>query len=113
MIQVEILFDENLSEAVPARLKDVFPNSLHFRRDLGIGTSDERVWEFTAQRGLTLVTRDEDYERMSSLRGAPPKAVWIAMHNPTNAEIAVLLRAKADAIVRFQADPHSALLVLH
>lgn len=105
-------FDKSLSEAVPAQLRDLFPDSLHVRRALGAGVPDESVWEFAKRRGMTLITRDGDYERMSAVRGAPPKIVWIALHNPTNAEIVKLLRERADSIARFQEDSEAALLAL-
>ncbi|MBS0169692.1 MAG: DUF5615 family PIN-like protein [Nitrospira sp.] len=39
---------------------------------------DENLSEFL------LVTRDEDFLRMSLLRGAPPKVIWITLGNCSN-----------------------------
>lgn len=62
-------------------------------------------------RGLVLVT-DEDFERLSALRGAPPKVVWLCLHNARNAEVLAVLEAACESISRFVADETSALLVL-
>jgi predicted nuclease of predicted toxin-antitoxin system len=57
-------------------------------------------------------TRDEDFERLSTLHGAPPKVIWLAIHNPTSAEIVAVIEAAHDRITRFVADATSAMLVL-
>ncbi len=48
-----------------------------------------------------LVTKDEDFHRLSVLQGAPPKVVWIRIGNCTTAQIARLLREHHVDILRF------------
>lgn len=109
---MRLLLDENLSESLLRRLADAFPESAHVRAALGDGAADERVWQFARDRGYILVTLDEDFERLSIARGAPPKVVWLGLHNAGNAEIAALLQNRAESIARFVADPDAAFLAL-
>lgn len=89
---MRLLFDEQLSDALPAMLADLFPGSLHVRLLAGVGVPDERVWSLAAEHGCVLVSKDEDFHRMSVLRGAPPKVVWIRVGNCKTAQVADLLR---------------------
>jgi len=89
---MRLLFDEQLSDALPALLDDVFPGSLHVRALVGVGASDERVWELAIEHACILVSKDEDFHRLSVLRGAPPKVVWLRIGNCTTDAAAALLR---------------------
>lgn len=40
-----LLFDENLSHKLPAKLGDVFPGSAHVRHVGLLGAADEHVWD--------------------------------------------------------------------
>lgn len=50
------------------------------------------MWQLARDRGCLLVTKDEDFHRLSILRGAPPKVVWLRLGNCTTADVARLLR---------------------
>ena len=89
---MHLLFDEQLSEELPLLLQDVFPDSLHVRRIGAGGLSDSTVWQLAQDRGCLLVTKDEDFHRLSILRGAPPKVVWLRLGNCTTEDVARLLR---------------------
>lgn len=112
MTGIALLLDENLSEALLPRIRATFPGSTHVRRTLGGSASDRAIWEHARDTGAVLVTRDEDFQRLSTLHGAPPKVIWLAGHNLGNAEIAATLEAARDAIVRFVADENLALLAI-
>ena len=68
---MRLLFDEQLSEALVSALADVFPGSLHVRALGKGGASDRDVWDLARTHGCLLVTRDEDFHRLSVLHGAP------------------------------------------
>ena len=98
---MRLLFDEQLAESLCQLLSDGFPESLHIRLLGRGGASDEEIWQFALEHRCVLVTKDEDFHRLSVLRGAPPKVIWIRLGNCTTAEIAsLLLRYHAD-IERF------------
>ena len=65
------------------------------------GSPDERVWQLAIERECVLVTKDEDFHRLSVLRGAPPKVVWIRIGNCTTHDVARLVRAHRADIERF------------
>jgi predicted nuclease of predicted toxin-antitoxin system len=109
---VRLLFDENLSEALVTALADLYPGSLHVRALGRGGASDLDVWTLAAREGCILVTRDEDFLRLSTLRGAPPKVVWISLGNCSNAVIAALLRDRRSDIERFAAHEEATFLAL-
>jgi predicted nuclease of predicted toxin-antitoxin system len=98
---VRLIFDEQLSEELLALLRDVFPGSLHVR-DLGAGGApDVTVWQLAQERDCVLVTKDEDFHRLSVLRGAPPKVIWLRLGNCSTDEVAHLLRRHVADIQRF------------
>lgn len=109
---MRLLFDENLSEALLAPLSDLFPNSLHVRSLGAGGASDATVWALAQRHACVLVTRDEDFLRLSVLRGAPPKVVWLAVGNCTNDALVTLLRDRAADLRRFAAQEESTFLAL-
>lgn len=112
MIAIALLIDENLSEALLARLHLAYPGSQHVRQALGSGVSDQRIWAHARDHGLVLVTRDGDFERMSTLYGHPPKVVWLDVHNAGTTEVAGLLLGARDSIAALVADETTALLVI-
>lgn len=109
---MRLLFDENLSEQLVGLLGDVFPDSLHIRPLHGVGTADLMVWRLAAEHGCILVTKDEDFQRLSISRGAPPKVIWIRFGNCTTQQVALLLRLRFDVIHEFDAHEEAAVLAL-
>ena len=74
---MKLLLDENLPARLASSLAEVFPGSTHVT-EVGLSSaSDEEVWQFAREEGLTLVSKDSDFHQMSFLRGFPPKVVWI------------------------------------
>ena len=98
---MRLLFDEHLSARLCEMLAGLYPASLHVEQIGLAGASDEAVWVAAAERGCLLVTKDEDFHRLSVLRGAPPKVIWIRVGNASTEEIARLLRERHDDVRRF------------
>jgi predicted nuclease of predicted toxin-antitoxin system len=109
---VRLLFDEQLSEDLLGLLRDVFPGSLHVR-DLGAGgAADLAVWQLAQERDCILVTKDEDFHRLSVMQGAPPKVIWLRLGNCTTDEVAELLRRHAIDIGQFDGQAEITVLEL-
>ena len=89
---MRLLVDEPLSEQLCQQLCDVFPGSVHVRQLGAGGASDMVVWELARTHGCVLVTKDEDFHRLSVLRGAPPLVVWLRIGNCTTDDVVQLLR---------------------
>lgn len=73
---VSFLVDANL----PSKIALFHSEQFAFARDLGIEQSDEAIWAYAREQGLTILTRDFDFYRFISMRGFPPSVIWIRMH---------------------------------
>ena len=72
---MRLLFDEQLSSRLPRLLSDHYPNSLHVESLTLLGAPDHAIWQAAIDHGCLLVSKDEDFHRLSVLHGAPPKVV--------------------------------------
>ena len=109
---MRLLFDEQLSEELSLLLRDVFPDSLHIRQIGAGGAPDFTVWQLARDRGCLLVTKDEDFHRLSILRGAPPKVVWLRLGNCTTEDVARLLRQHVGDLQAFAEQAEATFLEL-
>ncbi|MDQ6831227.1 MAG: DUF5615 family PIN-like protein [Gemmatimonadota bacterium] len=95
-----------------AVLADVFPESAHVSALGLLGASDRLVWDRAASQGFVLVTKDEDFQRLSVLLGPPPKVIWVRLGNCATTDVARLLRVRVAAIDAFAAHDENAFLAL-
>ncbi len=109
---MRLLFDEQLSEDLLALFEDAFPESLHVRALGAAGASDSTVWQIAKERGCILVTKDEDFHRLSVLRGAPPKVIWLRLGNCTTDEVATVMRRHVTDIQHFGQQEEASVLEL-
>jgi len=101
---LKLLFDQNLSHRLPARLADIYPQSAHVRL-LGMDrASDTLIWNFALQNDYMIVTQDSDFVERSKLWGAPPQVVWLRCGNTTPQIIEDLLRSNAVLIINLFRD---------
>jgi predicted nuclease of predicted toxin-antitoxin system len=90
----------------------LYPGCLYVN-DRGLaGGSDREIWQYALQHGFVIVTKDEDFQRLSVLYGAPPKVIWIRLGNCSTTDIIRLLRERHREIDRFLADEEPAFLAL-
>jgi predicted nuclease of predicted toxin-antitoxin system len=109
---VKLLFDENLSPILPQRLSDCYGECQHVR-DIGLRAApDTDVWEYALRNELAIVTKDSDFRHRSSLRGYPPKVIWIALGNCSTRTVEDLLRQRVAEVTEFLEDEVKAFLVL-
>jgi predicted nuclease of predicted toxin-antitoxin system len=93
-------------------IADIFPGSAHVS-DFGLlGGSDREIWEAAQTHALTIVTKDEDFQRLSILYGPPPKVIWVGLGNCPTAEILQLLRRRQRDIQEFLENGEAAFLIL-
>ena len=109
---MKLLFDENLSPKLVARLAAEFPDSVHVSR-VGLDQADDMtVWEFAVASGLTIVTKDADFSEISLRLSAPPKVIWLRRGNCNVDDTVAMLHDHADGIRAFLDDARSAVLVI-
>ena len=108
----KLLLDENLASSLVGVLADLYPGSVQVT---GVGLAaarDSAIWAYAAANGLVLVTKDEDFQRLSLLQGAPPKVIWIGLGNCSTADVEQLLRRRHGEIVQFLEHPEATFLAL-
>ena len=109
---MKLLFDQNVSPWLCRALADLFPNSIHVR-EVGLReATDGTIWDYAAQRGFAIVTKDADFRQRSFLRGYPPKIIWLRLGNCSTKAIEGLLRAHTSDIKEFLADEQKSFLSL-
>jgi predicted nuclease of predicted toxin-antitoxin system len=109
---MKLLFDQNLSPALPKRLADLFPESSHTEL-AGLAQNDDRlIWKYCRDQGFIVVSKDNDFGVLAAEKGAPPKAIWIRLGNCTTTEVEEALRRDFDAVLEFGNSPETSLLII-
>ena len=109
---MKLLLDQNLSPRLCDRLSDIWTDVAHVRA-VGLAAADDSaVWAYARQHGFTIVSKDGDFSGRSSLFGAPPKVIWLALGNCSTGEIERRLRGHHEEIKMFVAEPDTTLLVI-
>jgi predicted nuclease of predicted toxin-antitoxin system len=94
------------------RLADLFAGSSHVQ-SVGLDcATDEQVWEHARMNGFAVVSKDEDYNNLSVVRGSPPKVIWLQIGNCTTSQVEAEFRARFAEIEAFESDPSIGTLVL-
>src|SRR3954470_4400807 len=89
---MKLLFDQNLSFKLCRSLADLFPDSTQARM-VGLDrAADPVLWEYAKANGFLLVSQDSEMIDLSSMRGHPPKLIWLRCGNQKTAVIEKLLR---------------------
>ena len=109
---MKLLFDENLAPALVDELADIFRESTHVRQ-VGLKSSpDGKVWDYAAEMGYAIVTKDADFRQRSFVFGPPPKVIWVGLGNCSTKQIAELLRERSSEIEAFGLAEEQAFLSL-
>lgn len=75
-------------------------------------SSDTEVWNYAAEHGYTIVSKDSDFHQRSLVFGAPPRVIWIRQGNCSAADSADLLRERFIVVERFHMREEKAFLAL-
>lgn len=75
-------------------------------------SSDTEVWNYAAESGYTIVSKDSDFHQRSLLHGPPPRVIWIRQGNCSVAETADLLRKRFIVVEQFHAREEKSFLAL-
>jgi predicted nuclease of predicted toxin-antitoxin system len=110
---LKLLFDQNLSPKLVKRLADLFPGSSHVL-SLGLDCADDAIiWEYARDHDFAIVTKDADFDLMGTVRGTPPKVIWLLIGNCTTGQVETLFRSNHPLIVAFESDPTIGTLCLN
>lgn len=98
---MKLLFDENISYKLEARVQDIFPGSCHVKSLSLASADDDGVWVIAKEEGYAIVTKDSDFNDRSIVFDFPPHVVWLRCGNSRVADIEWLLRKHKTKIEAF------------
>lgn len=102
---MKLLFDQNLSRKLVARLAELFPNSSHVQFHSLTAAEDSEIWEFAKAQDFCIVTQDADFAERTRLYGSPPKVIWLRCGNVPTIRVETILRSGAETIQQFIDNP--------
>lgn len=109
---MKLLYDQNLSPVLVARLADVYPGSMHMR-SVGLRESaDSSIWNRARTDGYVICTKDNDFREMSRALGAPPKVVFLRLGNCATSYVESVLREHAIEVAEFVREPNASILII-
>lgn len=99
---MKLLLDANISWRIIKLIENDFSDCFH-SKDIKINqpAKDIDIWEFAKQNQLTILTHDDDFEKLLLLKGAPPKVIILKTFNKNTKQIAELLISKKEIIESF------------
>ena len=112
---MKLLLDENLTFRLVRALQAEYPGSCHVKDVDLMETNDMLVWQWAQRNGFAILTQDVDYEQLASLRGHPPKVIYLRFGNSSLLNLLNLLnqlRHYRDVIAAFLLHPTAACLEL-
>ena len=110
---MKLLFDEMLSYRLATLLEETFPGSTSVNQVGLQGQPDTDVWNFAAERGFAIVSKDDDFRQLSFAHGHPPKVVWLGGKNAGTGWIKDVLLWNRCRIAGFLEDDEGSLLELY
>jgi predicted nuclease of predicted toxin-antitoxin system len=110
---VTLLFDQNLSHRLCSALADVFAGASQVKLAGLDQASDDAVWQLAQREGFAIVTLDADFADLATLRGAPPKVIWLRCGNQPTRVVERLLRDHASLIASFLESDDAACLEIY
>ena len=98
---MKLLLDQNISFRVVNLLSNAFEKVDQIRR-LGLtDASDVEIWNYELHHNYTILTFDSDFIDLATLKGTPPKIIWLRFGNSSNLKIANKLLSNKEIIENF------------
>ena len=99
---MKLLLDANISWRITKLVENDFLDCLH-SKDINVKqpAKDIEIWEFAKQNNYTILTHDDDFEKLLLLKGVPPKVIILKTFNKNTKQIAELLISKKEIIESF------------
>jgi predicted nuclease of predicted toxin-antitoxin system len=107
---MKLLFDQNISYRLVARLIDILPDSRQISQCGLENSTDKQIWEYAKENDFIIVTFDGAFYDFSLVWGHPPKIVWLRTFNQTTKNIEDILRKYFSSIEEFIQDSELACL---
>ena len=102
---MKLLFDQNISYRIIAKLSDYFPDCKQVK-ELGLANAEDiDIWDYARKNDYIIVTFDADFYDISLIHGCPPKIIWLRTGNMITNQIADLLKKNLMDIADFYSQP--------
>jgi len=88
---MKLLFDQNISPKILKKLPAEFSKCEQVRFVGLENASDIEIFEFAKERSFAVVTFDADFVDLNTLRGTPPKIIYLNTGNLTTQSITELI----------------------
>ena len=104
-MSVRFLIDAQLPPALARYLEFIGHDAVHVA-DVGLLRADDRaIWEHASMMGATLITKDEDFVTMRTLKAdRGPAIVWVRIGNSSKSRLigrfSIVLAEIVDALQR-------------
>jgi len=99
---LKLLFDQNISPRIVRHLEaSSFSESTQVRYVGLEDAADGEIYEYAKLNGFTIVTFDSDFLDLNTIRGTPPKVIWLKTGNMTTKAIASLMENNLHTIRNF------------
>jgi predicted nuclease of predicted toxin-antitoxin system len=109
---MKLLLDENLSDRVVYKIRDLYPDSEHVKTLGLINTDDALIWQYAKVNGFVIVSKDADFHQRSLVYGHPPKFIYLRIGNSPTSKITQILRDNFEIINEFVDSEVESILVL-
>jgi predicted nuclease of predicted toxin-antitoxin system len=99
---MKLLLDENLSWRMIKQLTPIFSEVVH-AAELKIKqpADDISIWDYAKKNGFTIISKDDDFEKIVLLRKAPPKLIYLKTYNLDTKKLVDLIMENSDKIIKF------------
>lgn len=98
---MNFIFDQNISFRILKKLPVFFVNSTHILSENLIDANDEVIWSYAKTNNLIIITQDADFNDIYTVKGFPPKIIWIRAGNLSTNQIIEILEKSEDEIKAF------------
>jgi len=100
---MKLLLDENLSWRICKKLSPFFEEVIHASSlKINQPADDWSIWNFAKQNGYTIISKDDDFEKIVLLRKAPPKLIYLKTYNLDTTKLINLIIDNKDEIIAFE-----------
>ncbi len=111
---MKLLLDANISWRLVKKLESLYPHTVHVDSlDLAKPPPDRAIWDYALKNGYTIVTNDEDFNKLSQGHGFLPKVILLKTGNQSTEYIAGLLLNQINEISDFIASHEYGLLEIY
>lgn len=99
---MKILLDANLSWRLIKKIEPYFEEVIHVNNlKINQPAKDIEIWNFAKENEFTIITKDDDFEKLVLLNNAPPKVIYLKTFNLETNKLSDLLITNIDKILIF------------